>query len=98
MTAGSPGSRHAPVLRAFVLRVRFLMSGPFGPNVEELKMTAHRKTQAAKPLRLLPLLMGCAFAFGGACSAVAAEPALWAPGRVLVQPKPGLPDAELEKI
>lgn len=29
---------------------------------------------------------------------VTAEPAAWVPGRLLVQPRPGLPEAELDKL
>jgi hypothetical protein len=77
-------------------------------------MNPHRnvsKTARAclpSPLRrvsLLSVLLGCAFALGGAAApafaeetAQAAETAQWVPGRILVQPKPGLPASELEKI
>jgi len=58
-------------------------------------MTALRNTPAAAR-RLLPLLIGCTFASVAALAA-AAEPG-WVPGRLLVKPNPGLPDAELDKI
>ena len=59
-------------------------------------MTAQHKTRTAgRHLRLLPLLIGCAFA---SAATLAAEPEQWVPGRLLVQPKPGLSDTELEKI
>src|SRR5574337_724162 len=59
-------------------------------------MTKHRKTQAARALRLISLLIGGAFASGAALAATPVSEQ-WAPGRLLVQPKPGLPDSELEK-
>lgn len=61
-------------------------------------MTAQRNTQrAARRLRLLPLLIGCALTSAAALAdTIVAEQ--WVPGRILVQPRPGLPEAELEKI
>src|SRR5574338_763419 len=60
-------------------------------------MTNNRKTQSDGRLRLVSLLVGCAFASGGVLAA-APTPEQWVPGRLLVQPKPGLSDAEFEKI
>jgi hypothetical protein len=61
-------------------------------------MTAKRTTRAAaRPLRLLPLLIGCAFT-SGATLAATTETEQWVPGRILVQPKPGLPQGELDNI
>jgi thermitase len=69
--------------------------------------TAHRsipsatRPQGLQP-RLLALAVACSAALG-AVSAQAAPPAAssegpWAKGRVLVMPKPGLPDTELAKV
>ncbi|MBL8446078.1 MAG: S8 family serine peptidase [Zoogloeaceae bacterium] len=58
----------------------------------------HKKSTAFRRIvRLLPLLIGGAFASLPAFSA-SASTEQWAPGRLLVQPKPGLPDAVLAKI
>lgn len=50
-----------------------------------------------RALRVLPLLLGCAFASGEALAASTATEQ-WVPGRLLVQPNPGLSEAELTKI
>ncbi len=53
-------------------------------------------------LRGLPALVAVAFAFGTGVLPAAAQTtssaAQWAPGRLLVQPRPGLSDAEFDKI
>lgn len=60
--------------------------------------TTRQPRQATRPrLALLPLLVGCAFTAVSVCAA-AADAEQWVPGRILVQPKPGLPDGEFEKI
>lgn len=66
-------------------------------------MTAKRTNEAAqtRPFRLLPLMISCALAVGAGSSTVWAASSAsdqWAPGRILVQPKPGLSDDELGKI
>lgn len=71
-------------------------------------MSSHRTTSATAPSRaqfafgrlaVLPVLVGCAVALGAnATPAHSAETAQWVPGRILVQPKAGLADAELAKI
>lgn len=45
----------------------------------------------------LPVLLGCVFASGSALAGNAPAES-WVPGRLLVQPKPGLPEKELAKI
>jgi subtilisin family serine protease len=61
------------------------------------KTARHSRAASRRPLALLPLLVGCALAaVSGAVAAADGEQ--WVPGRLLVQPKPGLPDSELAKI
>lgn len=67
-------------------------------------MSSHRKTSGTAHvpfgrLAVLPVLVGCAIALGAKTTpAYSADPDQWVPGRILVQPKPGLADAELAKI
>lgn len=62
-------------------------------------MNALRTTQTSlrRHLRAIPLLIGCAFASGVALAATTTTEQ-WVPGRLLVQPNPGLPDTEFAKI
>lgn len=57
--------------------------------------------QVTPPKSLNPIAVGLLLAAGLGYtppSTLAAEPSAWVPGRVLVQPRPGLPEAELDKI
>ncbi len=112
MTAGLPGNTLTGVISASVAACcQCLVVSRPDLTDKEFTMKHARPLRTPGPAqpgiqvnpikRLSPIAAGLLVAAGLGFtppSTQAAEPSAWVPGRLLVQPRPGLPEAELDKI